>query len=88
MTTIQAVIAVIGALGLGTVVPDITRAIIGWFTGRKARETARLARLERERNAAEAYCRILLEHASHVRLIAIEAGVDPDTFPPFPQRPR
>lgn len=86
--TVQAVVALLAALGVGTILPELSRAGIGYFTHRKARETSDNDRLRRERDVAEANARIALEHASDVRRIAIGAGIAPDMFPPFPRQQR
>ncbi|MCY4726689.1 hypothetical protein NYO98_10405 [Nocardioides sp. STR2] len=88
MNTIQAVVALITALGVGTILPEIGKAAIGYFTNRRPREQKENNRLRRERDTAEANARIAREHASNVRRIAIDNGVDPAKFPPFPRTVR
>ncbi|GAA4680587.1 hypothetical protein [Nocardioides nanhaiensis] len=85
MTTIQAVVTILAALGVGTILPEIARAIIGYVNNRRPQEQRENNRLRRERDAAEANARIAREHASIVRRIAIDNGVDPERFPPFPR---
>lgn len=88
MTTIQALVAICAALGMGTILPEIAKASIGYFTNRRSREQTDNDRLRRERDVAEANARIAREHASDVRRIAIDNGVNPSAFPPFPRSQR
>lgn len=85
MSAVQAIATVLAALGVGTILPEIARAVIGYFNNRRPREQGENNRLRRERDTAEANARIAREHASDVRRIAIDNGVDPDLFPPFPR---
>lgn len=83
--SVQAVVAVLAALGVGTILPELSRAFIGYFTNRRANEQHDNDRLKRERDVAEANARIAREHASDVRRVAIDHGVPPSAFPPFPR---
>lgn len=88
MDTVQAVVAILAALGVGTILPEIARATIGYFTNRREAEQSANNRLRRERDLAEANARIAREHASEVRRIAIDHGVPAAAFPPFPRSER
>lgn len=85
---VQTVVTVLAALGVGTIMPELSRAMIGYFTNRRERETTDNDRLRHERDVADANARIAREHASDVRRIAINHGVDPALFPSFPRSQR
>ena len=93
-TWVTAIVSILGALGVREIIPGIGR----WLTGGADREKSRIQQLVRERQDAERERdeakddveqeakrrRLAQEHASSLRRLLIEAGVDPATIPPWP----
>lgn len=94
--------ALIAALGSGTVIPSIVRAISKSWSGRASAARERVDELVRARDRAEAarqraendrdhqakWRRILQEYASSLRSLLIEHGVPASALPPVPSEPR
>lgn len=91
------VVAILTALGVGGVLGEIVRGVVGWLTGRQGRERAALrqayadldeardettrARVDVDREAS--YRRRISEHAHALRRQLIDAGLIPvEPFPP------
>lgn len=74
---LQAVAAVIAALGGGTLLGSFIRTIWKWWTGRAGRERARNLSIDQEM----AMRRRALEYASQLRRQLTEAGIEPVPWP-------
>lgn len=76
--TMETILLIGGALGLGTIVPYIVKTLVDWRKGRIGREAAALKLadeyLARARTAEERYWRL--------RMIAIRRGIDFEDMPP------
>ena len=97
MTTEQT-IALIAALGIGTIARELITGLARWATGKQERERTAYrdliadadrarAAVETERARADREAtrrRIIAEHAHVLRTHLIEAGVPADDIPPFP----
>lgn len=87
--------AIIGAGGLTVLVPQIISGVRGFLDGRHAREKSAAVdaltqrdEAVRARDRADACRRVIAEHASEVRRIAIEHGLG-HLLPPWPtSKPR
>ena len=86
---INALTAAAVALGVRQAIPWAIR----WASGGAEREKSRFRELvaersaaETERDAADAYRRILQEYCSQLRSALIEHGVPLDKIPPWPKR--
>ena len=96
----QAVVALLGAGGLGAALLALVNGLIKWLNGSYGRQRSRSADLVVQRNDAYAraveaeeraegealHRRRLAEYASELRRLLIEAGHDPRDLPPFPSR--
>lgn len=76
-TFLQAVAALITALGGGTVLVSLGRTLWKWWTGRAARERERNLSLDEEMSLR----RRALEYASQLRRQLNEAGIEPLPWP-------
>lgn len=89
--TAEAVVAIIVAFISGSLGKEAAVGLRRWYTGRGAREKARIEELateircERERADREASHRRRLQEAlSATRRVAIDAGIDVTDLPDFP----
>lgn len=93
--------AIVTAIGVPVVLRELLSTFRSWRTGRMAerrrqvdatldRITRAEAAAERARQAADreaTYRRLIAEHASQVRAVALAHGVPLDTLPPWPPHP-
>lgn len=74
----------IAAIATGFGFKELLLGAGGWFSGRNAREKARVQQALTDRDEAETERRILEEYATKCRLKLIELGVDIDHVLPWP----
>ena len=100
MTTEQT-IALIAALGIGTIARELITGLARWITGKQERERsayrALLADADRAHAAVETeraradreatHRRIVAEHAYQLRHLLIDLGAPAADIPPFPASP-
>lgn len=77
------IVAIIGALGLGTILAKLSENIWAWVTGKTAREQTAWAQRDREAKAR----RQLEEYASTLRLRLISLGEEPPDWPIYKTQP-
>lgn len=88
--TIEQIVALLAALGVGGALGEAVKGLWRLFTGRQQVEQTLLQQYRadaeeyrRQRNEADAYRRIMAEHASELRRILLNAGY-PGPLPDFP----
>lgn len=79
--------AILTALGVGGALPTLAKGAISHYTGRAEKERATIRSVTRDHDAEATYRRLVAEHASQVRRIAIDHGVPVEQLPPWPTRP-
>ena len=82
--TAQQVFGYIVTFAGGVVGLEVFRTLRDWVTGTMRRRRDEVDRMAREKADAEAWTRIITEHAVEVRFIAKKAGL---VVPDFPARP-
>lgn len=80
-------LAIIAALGLGSILPKIVEGIIGWLTGRQDAERRRIRELAHESAHESAKRRMYAEHASELRRMLLDLGLTQADLPPWPTLP-
>lgn len=85
--SLAGVAAIITALGGGVALRSLAGGIVSHYTGRAERERTTIQSATRARDDEATYRRMVAEHASQVRRIAIDHGVPVEQLPPWPRRP-
>ena len=78
----EIVITAMSALGVGAIVPKVISGLVGYFTGRQARERAGWEAADKALHER----RLWEQWAHRAQMIAIRHGIDSE-LPPTPETP-
>lgn len=89
LTFLQAIAALLTAIGAGTALPALAKGVMSHWSGKAERERTATQHAIAERDDAwdsEALVRdrltVIKEYASRLRRQLIEAGIEPEPWPP------